>query len=315
MGNIDNLNLDNFTFLMQISSRMRFGERFDDSLFIKKGWEYLLEYAKKASGEIDEGRRKFLKGLVIGISAAAIGGIIPKGIQYLTPPLPSLSSFPDLLLVDSNANPLLGSDTNTLPVNSPMITLFNYPLSEYPNFLIRLGDANDNEIAVGPSTVTIPENGSTYSFPGGVGPKNSIVAYSAICQHLGCTPPQIHFYPPAYVNESMLSAPTPNALTPEALSAAKQSNAPSIIHCDCHGSTYNPYKGAEVLTTPTQRPLPAVELYWDQSTDYIYAKGMIGVPIYGAPNGNDLEGIALSTMNQNTLEGSTPVQETINTFT
>lgn len=95
--------------------------------------------------------------------------------------------------------------------------------------------------------------------------------------------------------------PTPNFLPEVALQAAQQANAPGVIHCDCHGSTYDPYHGASVLTGPTVRPLPYVQLYWDSNTDYLYAIGMnLNAPtILGRTN--DLSGYAyLSSYDQAT---------------
>lgn len=34
-------------------------------------------------------------------------------------------------------------------------------------FLINMGDANDNPVAIPSTNVVIPEDGSTYTFPGG----------------------------------------------------------------------------------------------------------------------------------------------------
>ncbi|MEM3330071.1 MAG: Rieske (2Fe-2S) protein, partial [Saccharolobus sp.] len=73
------------------------------------------------------------------------------------------------------------------------------------------------------------------------------------------------------------------------------------IHCDCHGSSYDPYHGASVLTGPTVRPLPYVELYWDSNTDFLYAIGMNNnaPPILG--HANNLEGYSyLSSYDEST---------------
>jgi len=255
--------------------------RFDSREFVEKGEDYLFNYVGKNVGGVDEGRRNFLKGIVIGIAAASVVGVVP-GLRVLVPPVQQASGFPKSLLTDSSGNPVKAS---SVPVNSPIIMLFEYPLTGEPNFLINLGDKDNNPVAIAPVEVTVPQAGKSYKFPGGVGPKNSIVAYSAICQHLGCTPPYIHFYPPNYVGPSQLTAPEPDTLTAQALLAAKQANVPALIHCDCHGSTYDPYRGAAVLTGPTVRPLPAVLLEWDNSTDYLYAIGAIGVATY--PEGAD----------------------------
>ncbi|BBD73013.1 Rieske iron-sulfur protein SoxL2 [Sulfodiicoccus acidiphilus] len=287
--------------------------KFDPSRFASEGRDYLYNYVNENVEPVNEERRTFLKGLIIGVSAVAVLGSIPRVLGYLNQPLTTLPKFPTLLLVDSNGDPVKASDTTLIPVNSPIITLFTYPMVNDPNFILRLGDAQGNEVQVPPAKVTVPATGEVYLFPGGVGPKKSIVAYSAICQHLGCRPPEIHFYPPQYVSPAQLSAADPNLLTPQALAAARAANVPAIIHCDCHGSTYDPYRGAAVLTGPTTRPLPTAELVWDPSTDYLYVTRMIGVPIFGAPNGNDLEGFPLPTMNSD-YTGTTEVEATINTF-
>jgi len=74
--------------------------------------------------------------------------------------------------------------------------------------------------------VLVLATGSTYDFPGGVGPYKSIVAYSAICQHLGCQPPEIHFYPPEYMKVGM---PAPADITATAILAAKRAGVPGVI--------------------------------------------------------------------------------------
>ncbi|MCQ4344790.1 MAG: Rieske 2Fe-2S domain-containing protein [Sulfolobaceae archaeon] len=250
--------------------------KFNEVEFVTKGEDYLFNYVNKNVGGVDEGRRNFLKGILIGVAVTTVAGIVP-GLRVLIPPVQSVSGFPKTLILDSSGNPIKAS---TLPVNSPIIMVFPYPLQNEINFLLNLGDENGNPVEVPPTTVVVPQTGDKYQFPGGVGPNKSIVAYSAICQHLGCTPPYIHFYPPKYVNISQVTAPEPNKLTVQAVQAAKSAKVPAIIHCDCHGSTYDPYHGAAVLTGPTVRPLPTVVLEWDSSTDYLYAVGAVGVPTY-----------------------------------
>lgn len=255
--------------------------RFDEREFVRKGEGYLFHYVEKNVSPVDESRRKFLKALVFGISAAAVVGAIP-GLRYLPSPSVGSSGFPKLILVSSSGTPIKAS---SIPVNEPIITVFEYPLQNEPNFLVNLGDQDGKPFPVPAGKVLVLATGSTYDFPGGVGPYKSIVAYSAICQHLGCQPPEIHFYPPEYMKVGM---PAPADITATAILAAKRAGVPGVIHCDCHGSTYDPYHGAAVLTGPTERPLPAVVLEWDQSTDYLYAVGEVGVPVYG--HTNDLSG-------------------------
>ncbi|WP_048100507.1 Rieske 2Fe-2S domain-containing protein [Candidatus Acidianus copahuensis] len=267
-----------FFFLQKLLRTMRSPKsKFDSREFAEKGEDYLFNYVKKNNvGPIDQGRRNFLKGLVIGVAAVTVIGIIP-GIREIVPPTVSISGFPKSLILASDGSPLKAS---SIPVNNPLVMIFEYPLKSEPNFILNLGDSSGKPMAIPSATVTIPQTGKTYTFPGGVGPNKSIVSYSARCQHLGCVPPYIHFYPPSYMTSAQLSAPSPDTLTAAALLAAKTSKAPAVIHCDCHGSTYDPYHGAAVLTGPTERPLPTVLLEWDSSSDYLYATGDIGVATY-----------------------------------
>lgn len=295
MGRHFVLKREDFVFATRLIRRMKDPKtRFDERKFAEKGRDYLYNYAEEKVGPLDKGRRSFLKGILIGIGVLAVASAVPV-ISYLNQPPVYLKNFPWIIIVDSDGNPI---EASKLTVNDPSILLFQYPMEGDITFLLNMGDANDNPVSIPPTTVVIPENGATYTFPGGVGPNKSIVAYSAICQHLGCQPPEIHFYPPKYLTPG---GTVPNFLPPVAYQAAQSANAASVIHCDCHGSTYDPWRGAAVLTGPTLRPLPYVELYWDQDTDYLYATEMnLKAPvIMGQPS--DLASFAyLSSFNEQT---------------
>jgi rieske iron-sulfur protein len=62
------------------------------------------------------------------------------------------------------------------------------------------------------------------------GTAHGIVAYSAICTHLGCTV--------RFSEEPMDMAPFPH------------------VHCPCHAALFDPHRGALVLGGPAPRPLP-----------------------------------------------------------
>jgi arsenite oxidase small subunit len=101
---------------------------------------------------------------------------------------------------------------------------FEYPLTGQSSVLVDLGD----------------------EVPGGVGDKNSIVAYSALCQHMGC---DVQF-----VSEG------------------------GYMLCPCHQSKYDPAREGNVIQGVAQTPLPRIELEVDG--DDVVAVGVNGL-IYG----------------------------------
>jgi len=204
---------------------------------------------------IDSGKRNFLKAMVVISAGAAVAGVLKGVVQNIIPPSTGLTSFPELTLY-YNGRPLQYSDIPPSKTGGG-IYLFDYPLSSDPNFLLNISNDNKTPVQVEPMSVFIPATGGTYESPAGVGPDNSVVAFSAICQHLGCVPPIIHYYPagsPAF---------------------------PTYIHCDCHGSTYDPSKGAKVITGPTTHPLPATILKYEAASGNFSVVSMTGPTIYG----------------------------------
>ena len=216
-------------------------------------------------------RRNFLKAMSVLAVGAAVAGTARGVIQNIIPKSSGLTSFPTLILVNSSSQPIKTPD---IKVNDPAVVLFDYPLQGDPNFLLRLGDPSNTDVEVKSLSINIPASNTTFQSPGGVGPYKSVVASSAICQHLGCIPPIIHYYKPG----SKIPTPPP-------LSGSKN---PGYIHCNCHGSTYDPFKGFGVVTGPTQKPLPNVTLKYDSSADTYSVLSMIGPTIYG--KSSDLKG-------------------------
>ncbi len=219
---------------------------------------------------IDQGKRNFLKAMIVVSAGAAVVGVANGVIRNLITPAAGLTSFPTLTLVDEATGAPI--HTPDIKVNSTKAYIFYYPLDNDPNFLLRLGDTSNNDVRVTPQNVSIPATGAVFRSPGGVGPYGSVVSFSAICQHLGCIPPIIHYYSggSAIPGHPSLSSPT------------------GFIHCNCHGSTYDPAQGAAVVTGPTVKPLPNVVLDFDPITDTYKVRSMLGPTIYGKPS--DLEG-------------------------
>jgi arsenite oxidase small subunit len=109
-----------------------------------------------------------------------------------------------------------------LRVNRPVG--FKYPLADQPNVLLDLG----------------------HQVPGGVGSKRSIVAFSTLCQHMGC--------PVAY------------------------SRSAREFICPCHQTRYDPERLASIVQGVATRALPRVRLQVENGA--VYAIGVDGL-IYG----------------------------------
>ncbi len=111
---------------------------------------------------------------------------------------------------------------------------FDYPLVGRKNILLDVGCAVES----------------------GVGPNNSIVAYSMFCSHLGC--------------------------------GVDMEWASGMLVCECHQTIYDPKQSGKIIEGPAPTNLPMVSLDIDGSTGDIYAVGVAGL-IYGLRN-NLLDG-------------------------
>jgi Rieske Fe-S protein len=104
----------------------------------------------------------------------------------------------------------------------------------------------------------VTERGESYVWPGGVGPKKNLVAYSAICAHkLAYPSSQVSFI-------SFRDKPSP--LSPTG----------NVIGCCADKSAYDPFNGAKVLGGPAPQPLATILLEHDAKTDEIYVTGTFG---------------------------------------
>ncbi len=129
---------------------------------------------------------------------------------------------------------------NLASLDPSKLVRFNYPLVDTPNVLIKAGQKAEN----------------------GVGPNSDIVAFSNLCQHLGC------FYAVVLPGESPACNSSLKAASPEG-------------YCCCHGGQYDLLRSAAVIGGPPPRSLPQVTLEYDQHTGDIYAVGMGSPSIFG----------------------------------
>lgn len=149
-----------------------------------------------------------------------------------------------LLFLDRHT-PLKASE---LQVGQPY--LFFYPYVTTPSFLIDLGPEN-----------TAADNG--------VGPQQSIVAFSAICSHKMTHPArEISFINYRHDEIEFYSR------------AGKTEKRAGLISCCSERSVYDPAAGAEVLGGPAPQPLASIRLEYDPATDALTAVASAGTDMY-----------------------------------
>ena len=122
--------------------------------------------------------------------------------------------------------------------------------AEFPRMTVAsLGDLAPNE----PISFEYPLKGQSsvlvdldQEVPGGIGDNGSIVAYSVLCQHMGC---DVQFVPEG-----------------------------GYLLCPCHQSKYDPAREGNVIQGVAQAPLPRIQL--ELEDEDIVAVGVVGL-IYG----------------------------------
>jgi arsenite oxidase small subunit len=189
---------------------------------------------RKESNSSD--RRNFLK-LAVAFSALLVAagiGAITKAVTNA----PSSESSASTIFPKVKVATLDG-----LEINQPV--LFNYPLDNEPNVLVKLGQKAE----------------------GGVGPDSDIVAFSALCQHLGCV----------YAFQATGTSPQ--------CDSSYTAESP-VGYCCCHGTVFDFLHGGTVQAGPSPRPVPQVTLEVDASGN-IYAVGMTPPTIFGHDTGSN----------------------------
>jgi len=178
-------------------------------------------------------RRDFLK-LVAAAGGAVTFAALASSLRPLSfiPKSTAVLAWPRIKIINASQ----------LTVLKPVV--FNYPLDNTPNYLVDVGQKAQ----------------------GGVGPNSSIVAFSQICQHLGC------FY-------GFLQPSSTAGYTPPSCNKSFKAQYPQG-YCCCHGSQYDFLEGAKVIGGPAPRPVPQVQLEYTSTGD-IYAVSMGPPTIFG----------------------------------
>lgn len=195
----------------------------------------------------DVSRRDFVKLCASAIALAGVGSVFPlpaRGIQR---------DYQRVRLVDADNRPFTAA---RLKVGETY--LFHYPYISTPCFLIDLGRRTQ-------PTALATEDGQRYDWRGGVGPKGSIVAFSAICAHKMSHPAKAV----SFINYRHQAV---NFVD----SDKKTAQRGQVIYCCSERSVYDPAAGARVLGGPAPQPLAAILLNHDAKDGSLYAYGTYG---------------------------------------
>jgi arsenite oxidase small subunit len=165
------------------------------------------------------GRRFFLKS---GGAAAAVAGsvVIPIHNANAATPANAAAASSTALNYPSKA---IGKVAG-MPLNEAVS--FNYPDDQSMCYAIRMGTA----------------------VPGGVGPNGDIVAYSAMCTHMGCP--------------------------------LQYDGASRTFTCGCHFSIFDPEQHGQMVCGQATENLPVIKLSYDAKSDTVHAVGVDGL-IFG----------------------------------
>ena len=150
-------------------------------------------------------------------------------------------------LIGASGAPLKAS---AIPAERNLI--FHYPFAATPCFLLNLAQPARTSARLATA------DRRAYEWQGGVGPRHSIVAYSAICAHQLAYPTrEISFI--SYRSEK-----------------SPRNRHANVIHCCAEHSQYDPADGARVVAGPAPQPLAAILLEHDAKTDELTAVGTLG---------------------------------------
>lgn len=137
--------------------------------------------------------------------------------------------------------------------------IFHYPYVTTPCFLIDLGAAAE------PGDDLVTSDGEAYRWSGGVGPKRSIVAFSAICAHKM-----------SYPTRSVSFIDYRHKPVSDKRTGTDWWDRGQVIYCCSEGSVYDPRDGARVIAGPAPQPLAAVSLDFVEEEQALFATGVYG---------------------------------------
>ncbi len=205
-------------------------------------------------------RRDFIRQCAIhGIASSSAVAMASQALaqatkQAQTQPM-SIKKFTRSKLVNAQGDPIKAAQLKT-DINY----IFEYPFIATPCFLLKLSAPLKAE------TSLKTQAGESYVWTGGVGPANSLVAYSAICQHkLAYPSKQVNFI--SFQKQAGLSSSNKTSI---------KTQDKNVIACCADGSVYDATAGAKVIAGPAEQALTTIVLEYDTKSDEIYAIGVLG---------------------------------------
>ena len=190
-------------------------------------------------------RRSFIESCSAGAACVSAAAMLPALASEAQP-----HNYPRALLVDEHGDPLRAAS-----LKPRTNYVFHYPFEATPVFLLDLGKSAP------PHSLTTKSR-DAYAWPGGVGARKSVVAFSAICAH------QL-VYPTREV--SFISFRKTRAL---------RGVQDELIHCCAEHSQYDPARGAQVMSGPAPQPLCAVLLAHNATDDSLAAYATLGGELF-----------------------------------
>ena len=194
-------------------------------------------------------RRGFVK-----LCAAAVTGITAAA-ETIAGEQQQYRRYGRVALVDADNGRPVGAAS--LEVGETYV--FHYPFISTPCFLVDLGKT------VEAHTELRTRDGVPYVWRGGVGPKSSVVAFSAICAHKMTHPARAV----SFINYRHGETRFRN-------SDDRVEQRAGVIYCCSENSVYDPARGGQVLGGPAPQPLAAIALDYQPGEDAFYATATIG---------------------------------------
>ncbi|WP_321779041.1 Rieske 2Fe-2S domain-containing protein [Sulfurimonas sp.] len=192
-------------------------------------------------------RRNFLKivgttGVLIAVSPSSINSTLyaSDGSLFIT--------YEKIQLLDAHGKPIKASS-----LKKETNYVFNYPYVSTPVILLNLDETTKKDVKLK------SEDGEEYIWKGGVGSKNTIVAFVAICSH-------------------QLAHPTPEDSFLQYCQKDKKTMAykeGGVMVCSSHLSAFDVKSGCKNLSGPAEQPLASVIIEIDED-DTLWASAVLG---------------------------------------